>query len=84
MKVITQIYLNCRPDLRDDWLTASEVDDVNEIIGQEHALRGLVKYCQRNSFLNRQVLTYYIMQIILPATVSALCSRLLVIEGQQA
>ena len=32
MKVITQIYLNCRPDLRDDWLTASEVDDVNEII----------------------------------------------------
>jgi Domain of unknown function (DUF3402) len=28
MKVITSIYLNCRPDLRDEWLTGSEVEDV--------------------------------------------------------
>lgn len=27
MKVITAIYLNCRPDLRDEWLTGSEIDD---------------------------------------------------------
>lgn len=27
MKVITSIYLNCRPDLRDEWLTGSEVED---------------------------------------------------------
>ena len=28
MKVITSIYLNCRPDLRDEWLTGTEGDDV--------------------------------------------------------
>lgn len=27
MKVITSIYLNCRPDLRDEWLTGTEIDD---------------------------------------------------------
>lgn len=27
MQVITAIYLNCRPDLRDEWLTGMEVDD---------------------------------------------------------
>lgn len=30
MKVITAIYLNCRPDLRDEWLTGTEVDDVGD------------------------------------------------------
>lgn len=30
MQVITAIYLNCRPDLRDEWLTGIEVDDVAE------------------------------------------------------
>jgi hypothetical protein len=30
MKVITSIYLNCRPDLRDEWLTGTEVDDVSD------------------------------------------------------
>jgi hypothetical protein len=30
MKVITSIYLNCRPDLRDEWLTGTEVDDVGD------------------------------------------------------
>ncbi len=28
MQVITSIYLNCRPDLRDEWLTGIEVDDI--------------------------------------------------------
>lgn len=28
MKVITLIYLHCRPDLRDEWLSGTEVDDV--------------------------------------------------------
>jgi hypothetical protein len=27
MKVITSIYLNCRPDLRDEWLAGTEPDD---------------------------------------------------------
>lgn len=31
MKVITAIYLNCRPDLRDEWLTGMDVDvDIEE------------------------------------------------------
>jgi hypothetical protein len=62
MKVITQIYLNCRPDLRDEWLTGSEIEDINEVMvrrrqctasdfsilpqSQEQALRSLVKYCE--------------------------------------
>jgi len=30
MKVITSIYLKCRPDLRDEWLTGTEVDDISD------------------------------------------------------
>lgn len=26
MKVITAIYLNCRPDLHDEWLTTIDID----------------------------------------------------------
>lgn len=44
MKVITSIYLNCRPDLRDEWLTGTEVDDVSDAQAQEQALRHLVKF----------------------------------------
>ncbi|KZS97748.1 hypothetical protein SISNIDRAFT_423128 [Sistotremastrum niveocremeum HHB9708] len=44
MKVITQIYMNCRPDLRDEWLTGTEVDDLGDALAQEQALRGLVKF----------------------------------------
>ncbi|KAI0053040.1 hypothetical protein FA95DRAFT_1552928 [Auriscalpium vulgare] len=44
MQVITSIYLNCRPDLRDEWLTANETDDVGESQHQEQALRHLVKF----------------------------------------
>lgn len=32
MKVITSIYLNCRPDLRDEWLTGTEVEDVTDAL----------------------------------------------------
>ncbi|KIO13038.1 hypothetical protein M404DRAFT_13101 [Pisolithus tinctorius Marx 270] len=44
MKVITSIYLNCRPDLRDEWLTGNEVDDLSDAQAQEYALRHLVKF----------------------------------------
>ncbi|KAI0033356.1 hypothetical protein K488DRAFT_47952 [Vararia minispora EC-137] len=42
MQVITSIYLNCRPDLRDEWLTPYEGDDTGE--AQEQALRQLVRF----------------------------------------
>jgi hypothetical protein len=45
MKVITSIYLNCRPDLRDEWLTGIEVEDPADAQAQEQALRHLVKFC---------------------------------------
>jgi hypothetical protein len=38
MQVITAVYLNCRPDLRDEWLTGIEVDDVSD--SQVRLLRG--------------------------------------------
>ncbi|KAL8286192.1 hypothetical protein RQP46_004680 [Phenoliferia psychrophenolica] len=45
MKVITAIYLHCRPDLRDEWLTGVDVDgDVEESLPHEQALRGLVRF----------------------------------------
>lgn len=44
MKVITSIYLNCRPDLRDEWLTGNELEDPEEAIAQEQALRTLIKF----------------------------------------
>ncbi|KAF8639788.1 hypothetical protein AX17_001048 [Amanita inopinata Kibby_2008] len=44
MKVITSIYLNCRPDLRDEWLTGIEVEDPADAQAQEQALRHLVKF----------------------------------------
>ncbi|KAF8165029.1 hypothetical protein B0H34DRAFT_855483 [Crassisporium funariophilum] len=44
MKVITSIYLNCRPDLRDEWLAGTEPDDAGDAQAQEQALRHLVKF----------------------------------------
>ncbi len=45
MKVITAIYLNCRPDLRDEWLAGADVDaDVDVSLPQEQALRALLKF----------------------------------------
>ena len=43
MQVITAIYLNCRPDLRDEWLSGNEVDDLAE---------AQVTVGLRNTFLN--------------------------------
>lgn len=45
MRVITAIYLYCRPELRDDWLAGSDVDAaVEEALPLEQALRGLTHW----------------------------------------
>ncbi|KAF3931446.1 hypothetical protein ABW19_dt0203112 [Dactylella cylindrospora] len=45
MRVITSIYLHCRPELRDDWLSAQDVDsEVEEAMPQEQALRALIHF----------------------------------------
>ncbi|KAF3490634.1 HAM-2 [Arthroderma uncinatum] len=45
MRVITAIYLYCRPELRDDWLAGGDVDaEVEESLPMEQALRGLTHW----------------------------------------
>ncbi|KAG0144411.1 hypothetical protein CROQUDRAFT_660084 [Cronartium quercuum f. sp. fusiforme G11] len=45
MKVITAIYLNCRADLRDEWLLGVDLDgDVEDSFPQEQALRSLLSF----------------------------------------
>jgi hypothetical protein len=46
MKVITSIYLNCRPDLRDEWLAGTEPDDAADAqVRQTHSC----SQCQSHS-----------------------------------
>lgn len=45
MRVITAVYLHCRPDLRDEWLSGSDVDgDMEEALPLEQALRSLTHW----------------------------------------
>lgn len=46
MKVITAIYLNCRPDLRDEWLTGNEVEEGQgaQVSGQEICVEMLTEF----------------------------------------
>lgn len=43
MKVITQIYMLCRPELREDWIAGTEIDtDLKEAKQHENAIRALI------------------------------------------
>ncbi|KAI0166700.1 N1221-domain-containing protein [Hypoxylon sp. FL1284] len=45
MRVITAIYLHCRPELRDEWLAGSDVDaEVEEALPLEQALRSVTQW----------------------------------------
>ncbi|CAK7237229.1 Factor arrest protein 11 [Sporothrix bragantina] len=45
MRVITAIYLHCRPELRDEWLAGSDVDgEVESSLPLEQALRSLTHW----------------------------------------
>ncbi|GAA5842352.1 hypothetical protein JCM9279_005355 [Rhodotorula babjevae] len=53
MKVITAIYLHCRPDLRDEWLAGVDVDaDVEDSLPHEQALRSLVRFFNTKHYSN--------------------------------
>ena len=42
MRIITAIYLHCKPELRDDWLAGLAIEEeVGEALPQEQALRSL-------------------------------------------
>ncbi|KKA27375.1 hypothetical protein TD95_000502 [Thielaviopsis punctulata] len=45
MRVITAIYLHCRPELRDEWLAGSDVDgEIESALPLEQALRSLTHW----------------------------------------
>ncbi|KAF2754478.1 hypothetical protein EJ05DRAFT_443375 [Pseudovirgaria hyperparasitica] len=45
MRVITAVYLHCRPELRDEWLSGGDVDaEVDESVPLEQALRALTHW----------------------------------------
>lgn len=54
MKIITSIYLNCRPELRNDWLVGVEADleAEDQLVGipQEHALRSLISFYNKQNY----------------------------------
>ncbi|KAL1405394.1 Factor arrest protein 11 [Vanrija albida] len=54
MKVITSIYLNCRPELRNDWLVGVEADlEAEDAVAgkpQEFALRTLVAFYNKQHY----------------------------------
>ncbi|PGH17271.1 hypothetical protein AJ80_04913 [Polytolypa hystricis UAMH7299] len=53
MRIITAIYLYCRPELRDDWLVGSDVDaEVEESLPMEQALRGLTHWWHLRRYKN--------------------------------
>lgn len=51
MRVITAVYLHCRPELRDDWLLSADVDaDVELAVPMEQSLRALTHYYNLKHF----------------------------------
>ncbi|KAI1438879.1 hypothetical protein GGR50DRAFT_638231 [Xylaria sp. CBS 124048] len=51
MRVITAVYLHCRPELRDEWLAGSDVDaEVEEALPLEQALRSLTHWFNVNTY----------------------------------
>lgn len=51
MRVITAIYLHCRPELRDEWLCGGDVDGVvEEAVPLEQAGRSLVHWWHLKEF----------------------------------
>ncbi|KAL2256768.1 hypothetical protein VTK26DRAFT_1152 [Humicola hyalothermophila] len=56
MRVITAIYLHCRPELRDEWLAGSDVDGVvEEAVPLEQALRSLTHWFNLRRYPDRVV-----------------------------
>ncbi|RAL58482.1 hypothetical protein DID88_005186 [Monilinia fructigena] len=54
MRVITAVYLHCRPELRDDWLAGSDVDaEVEEALPLEQALRALTHWFNLRRYPDR-------------------------------
>ncbi|KIR40871.1 hypothetical protein I313_03527 [Cryptococcus deuterogattii Ram5] len=58
MKVITSIYLNCRPELRDDWLAGTDQDtELGDAVPQDTALRTLVQFYNLRHYITPAALS---------------------------
>ncbi|KAF6805251.1 hypothetical protein CSOJ01_09627 [Colletotrichum sojae] len=54
MRVITAVYLHCRPELRDEWLAGSDVDaEVDSALPLEQALRSLTHWFNVRRYPNK-------------------------------
>ncbi len=54
MRIITAIYLHCKPTLRDEWLAGIDVDqELNEALPQEQALRALTAWFHARRYPTR-------------------------------
>lgn len=54
MRVITAVYLHCRPELRDEWLVGSAVEDqVDDAVPLEQALRSLTHWFNLRRYPDR-------------------------------
>ncbi|CAI2178129.1 10123_t:CDS:10 [Funneliformis geosporum] len=52
MKIITSIYLHCRPDLRDEWIASSDADaEIEDALPQEQSLRALIKFYNERNYM---------------------------------
>lgn len=51
MNIITQIYLRCRPHLRDEWTGGGDVDmEVEASLSEEQTIRALIQYYNRTQY----------------------------------
>jgi hypothetical protein len=57
MRVITAVYLHCRPELRDEWLAGSDVDaEVDSALPLEQALRSLTHWLNLRRYQEKVVM----------------------------
>ncbi|KAK3937681.1 N1221-domain-containing protein [Diplogelasinospora grovesii] len=59
MRVITAVYLHCRPELRDGWLAGADIDaDVEEALPLEQALRSLTHWFNVRRYPDKMAADY--------------------------
>jgi hypothetical protein len=63
MRVITAVYLHCRPELRDEWLVSADVDgEVEMAVPMEQALRALTHWFNLKNYPDRMGATKGVLE----------------------
>ncbi|WFC99531.1 Factor arrest protein 11 [Malassezia yamatoensis] len=64
MRIITQIYLMCKPNLHDEWLGGSDIDaEVEASLPEEQTLRSLIQFYNQTRFAARTAVAGAIEEI---------------------